>query len=128
MLINTVDLKIRIRALEILLFQNDLREVDDWIEELESLHHELGVFFSMEKKLLREDKFRYELLAWRRVNTLEIAGFCKYQQSIRTQMNYSKNGYCEAWIKTHEKQRNHYKDHLRGYRETKIDLLKNLMT
>jgi len=126
-LVNTIDLKIRIRALEILLFQNDLKEVDDWIEELESLHHELGVFFSMEKKLLREDKFRYELLALRRVNTLEIARFCKYQQSIKTQMNYTTDGYCEAWIRIHEKQRSHYKNHLRSYRVSKMDMFKNFI-
>ncbi|HEA31203.1 MAG TPA: hypothetical protein ENH91_14635 [Leeuwenhoekiella sp.] len=125
-MVRTIDFKIRIRELEIKLFRKDLQEVDDWIDELEEFHQELSAFFSMERQLLREDKIRYELLAVRRVNTLEIARFCKYQQTINTEMECGP-GYCEAWIRAHQRQRDHYKNYLKSYRIWKMKMFKKLI-
>ncbi|HEA29392.1 MAG TPA: hypothetical protein ENH91_05270 [Leeuwenhoekiella sp.] len=121
------ELNVRIRELEIKLFQRDMAEADDWIEGLEGLNHELGMLLLIEKHVLRDDRIRYDLLAWRRANTLTVADLCKYQQNIKTEMEYGHGGHHIAWVKTHEKYRAKHKGHLSTYANFKIKVLGKLL-
>jgi len=104
-----------------------MAEADEWIEGLEGLNHELGMLLLIEKHVLRDDRIRYDLLAWRRANTLTVADLCKYQQNIKTEMEYGRGGYHIAWVKTHEKYRARHKGHLSAYANFKIKVLGRLL-
>jgi|GEM_PF-483610 len=117
---NTLEAKRR------LLLQKDLFELLHWMDEMEHLHAELAKLTIIERQLIQKNSLALNIQSVRRKNTLLMGAFCKYEQHIKTEIDYGKTDYDMKRSKEHEKQRDHFRELLKEHRLLKSELFDRL--
>ncbi|MBR9846772.1 MAG: hypothetical protein GYB35_12025 [Algicola sp.] len=93
-----------------LCISKDLKELELWMQTLESFNDELDHFNSIEKQLIKNSSISNAIKAMRRKNILMMATLCKYEQELKTEYEYGKTEYDEVRLKCHLlKRHNHVK-------------------
>ena len=80
----------------------DYKETNHWIDTLELAVNEFQHFSLIEKQLIKNIETSNTMLALRRKFTLNMASFCKYEQEIKTEIEYGKTEYNDSRAKVHE--------------------------
>ncbi|MCB0448008.1 MAG: hypothetical protein KDD03_10955 [Gelidibacter sp.] len=109
-----------------LLLQKDLFELLQWMDDIEHSHSELNAYTIIEKHLVKKSGVALSIEALRRKNTLLMGILCKYELTLKTEIEYGKTDYDIKRSKEHEKQRQLYLDLISDYRVLKLDILKRL--
>ena len=86
----------------------DYKEINQWIDTLELAVNEFQHFSLIEKQLIKSIATSNTILALRRKFTLSMADFCKYQQVIKTEIEYGKIEYNDSRAKSHEIKRQQF--------------------
>lgn len=86
----------------------DYKETNQWIDTLELAVNEFQHFSLIEKQLIKSIATSNTILALRRKFTLSMADFCKYQQVIKTEIEYGKIEYNDSRAKSHEIKRQQF--------------------
>nr|WP_321222527.1 hypothetical protein [uncultured Psychroserpens sp.] len=91
-----------------LCIQKDLSELNTWIQVLESINTELDYLSIIEKQLIKIGAITSAIRAFRRKNILVMANLCKYEQELKTEIEYGKIEYDSIRLKSHILKREHY--------------------
>ncbi|MDR6302263.1 hypothetical protein [Mesonia maritima] len=106
-----------------LCLKKDLMELQHWLTKLEENHHELDYLQLIHKKIIQDSETAYGLQQVRRINTLVFASFCKYEQELKKNLEYSHEMYD---FKRHEKKRVEYINSDKHFYDFKIRFYKKL--
>ncbi|MFD2433650.1 hypothetical protein ACFSO9_08960 [Mesonia maritima] len=98
-------------------------ELQHWLTKLEENHHELDYLQLIHKKIIQDSETAYGLQQVRRINTLVFASFCKYEQELKKNLEYSHEMYD---FKRHEKKRVEYINSDKHFYDFKIRFYKKL--
>ena len=109
-----------------LFIKKDILEISQWIEDLEFKNTEINAFSLLNRQLVKSEKIQKFLLEFRRKNTLIMGVLCKYEQSLRQELEFGKNEYDINRAKLHEKKRIEYLSLVKEYRALKTEIYKHL--
>lgn len=105
-----------------LFLQKDLFELSQWMDDIEFIHKELNAISIIEKQLIKKTSIALKTQGLRRKNTLTMSVLCKYEQTLKNEIEYPKNDYDIKRSKEHEKQRELFSDLISDYRKLKTEV------
>ena len=98
------------------LFNKDIKELNFWMMQLEQLTLEINQLTAIEKKLLKNNSLNYNLLAFRRKNTLFLAALFRQEQRLQKEKEYGSGIYNLDWNHEQDMQRNQFINHFREFK------------
>jgi len=105
----------------------DLKEVELWLYNLEAINEDLNHFKIIDKQLIKNSSLAIKIKATQRANVLLMASLCKYENEIKTEIEYSKTEYNRVRTKYHMQKRKSYKDYLHSYTQFKNQVYRALL-
>tara|TARA_Y100000815_G_C13078288_1_gene400935 strand:- start:255 stop:626 length:372 start_codon:yes stop_codon:yes gene_type:complete len=105
----------------------DIKEVELWLYNLETINEDLNHFKIIEKQLVKNSSLAYKIRANQRTNVLLTANLCKYESELKTELEYSKTEYDHVRVKHHMQKRKNYIDHIQSYAEFKNQVYRVLL-
>ncbi|WP_431110620.1 hypothetical protein [Winogradskyella poriferorum] len=105
----------------------DLKEIELWLYNLEIINEDLNHFKTLEKQLIKSDSLVYKIKANQRTNVLLMAGLCKYENELKTELGYSKTKYDNVRAKYHMQKRKSYVDYIQSYTKFKNEVYRVLL-
>lgn len=124
---NNLDILKAVESKRRLLLQKDLFELQFWMADIENAHTELHMLSIIEAQFLKKNTVTMNIQGARRKNTLLMGTLCKYEQSIKVEIEYGKTDYDIKRSKIHEKQRDAYRVVMCEFRAIKSDIYKRLV-
>ncbi|HZW62643.1 MAG TPA: hypothetical protein VFF15_03265 [Flavobacteriaceae bacterium] len=110
-----------------LFLQKDLLNLLEWMEYIEYIHHEICTLARIENQLIKKETIANKIKGFRRKNTLTLSVFCKYEQEIKTDLEYSHTDYDLHRTKEHEKQRAVFLNLVKEYKILKQEIYDQLL-
>ena len=110
-----------------LFIKKDILDVSQWTDDLESKNDDISTFNILNRHLVKCEKIQNVILDFRRRNTLIMAALCKYEQSLRHELEYGDIAYDVQRAKIHEKKRAEYLNFIKDYRDLKSSIYNQLI-
>ena len=111
---------------KLLSLKKDLIELQQWQTKLEENHNELEYLSIIQKQILKTTDIAYAIQNVRRENTLTLAYLCKYEQSIKNELEYGSGFYDFTAAREHETKRFGFINCEKKFFELKINIYKKL--
>tara|TARA_R110002051_G_C8418717_1_gene451426 strand:+ start:180 stop:560 length:381 start_codon:yes stop_codon:yes gene_type:complete len=108
------------------LFNKDIEELNLWMTHLENLTTEINQLAVIEKQLLKNIDINYNLLAFRRKNTLFMASIFRQEQRLLKEKEYGHETYSLKWNREHDLHRSLFTQHLKEFRALQSTVYKKL--
>ena len=108
------------------LFNKDIEELNLWMTHLENLTTEINQLAVIEKQLLKNIDINYNLLAFRRKNTLFMASIFRQEQRLLKEKEYGHETYNLKWNREHDLHRSLFTQHLKAFRALQSTVYKKL--
>jgi len=109
-----------------LCLKKDLIELSQWISAVENYNRELDYLGVLEKQLVRSATIAANMQGLRRKNTLTMGLLYKYEQQLKSELEYGDREYDLSRAKEHEKKRDIYGAINNEFIQLKIDMYKRL--
>lgn len=110
-----------------IMLKKDKMEVRNWTDDLEHVNEELEYLLQLNDTMPYGFDLVQQLHAVRRENQLKLGALYRYEATIRNAAECDTMA-CDAYyLHNHEKNRNLYLDHIKGYRNLKKKLLKKIL-
>ena len=107
--------------------KKDKLEITNWTETMEWINEELQYLVPLEKRLLGNPSLHQRLLVLQRENQLRLANLYRYERNMANAIECNTME-CDAYyLNTHEKNRDGYMNHLKGYNQLKLLLLTKIL-
>ncbi|RXG24549.1 hypothetical protein [Leeuwenhoekiella aequorea] len=98
------------------LFNKDIKELNFWMMQLEQITLEINQLTPIEKRLIKNNSLNYNLLAFRRKNTLFLATLFRQEQRLQKEKDYGSQVYSPDWNHEQDMQRNQFLNHFREFK------------
>ncbi|MDW5288491.1 hypothetical protein [Formosa sp. PL04] len=109
-----------------LFIKKDILEISQWTDDLEYKNTEINEFSVLNRQLVKSERIQSLIQDFRRRNTLAMGVLCRYDQSLRQELEFGKNEYDIQRAKLHEKKRVEYLTLIKEYRALKTDIYQHL--
>jgi|SRR5690606_19572543 len=110
-----------------IMWKKDGLEVDQWTESLGFIAEELMVLIGLADRYIKDTDIKARLLEKQRGNTFITGELFRYENTMKNALECEDLACDTYYLDNHEQQRVQYLDHLKGYRQLKMELYSKLL-